>query len=331
MATNIKTRGTCSVVAPDGGERFYIFDDEVAVKVDGGQTGGAYAMVTITTAPGGGPPLHAHPGPETFTVLSGEFAFTLRDGDQVSTFRAGPGAVVHAHSGAPHRFENVSATPSELLIVFDSETLDFLREAGATFPRGAQPDMETMLALSAKYNIETIYGEEGARPEPPREGATSEQARALAWRFSQANDALIEVIEHCTPDQWQAICADTGWTVAVQAHHLAENHAHMAATLRQVAEGQPPAPVEMAVLDAVNARHAEAFANVSKAETIALLRQNGAFAAETYRRLSDEQLARPASLLIGAPPSTVAGLIAYIGIGEIERHGAAIREAIGAR
>jgi hypothetical protein len=32
--------------------------------------------------------------------------------------------------------------------------------------------------------------------------------------------------------------------------------------------------------------------------------------------------------LVGGPASTVAGLINYLAIGEIERHGQAIREAI---
>lgn len=329
MASNLATRQACSYLVPGGGERFHIFDDEVAVKVDGTETAGAYAVVTITTAPGGGPPLHAHPGPETLTVLSGEFAFTQCDANGASTFRAGPGAVVHAPGGAPHRFENVSATPSTLLIVFEPEALEFLREAGAAFPRGAEPDMETMLALTAKYHIESIYGGEGTRPEPPRDGATSEQARALAWRFSRANDALIEMIARCGPEQWRAICADTGWTVGVQAHHVASNHGPLATMFKQIAEGQPPTPMTTELLDAVNARHAREFANVTRAETIALLRKGGAMAAQTYRRLTDAQLARTGTMLVGTPPSSVAGLIAYLAIGEIERHGQAIRDAIG--
>jgi len=328
MATNLATSLGCSYIAPNEGERFNIFDDEIAVKVDGTETDGAYAVVTITTAPGGGPPLHAHPGSETFFVLSGEFEFTQRDASGASTFRAGAGTVVHAPGGTPHRFENVSATPSTLLIVLEPVALDFLREAGAAFAPGTEPDMETMLALTTKYQMESFYDGDGARPEPPREGATSAQARALAWRFTHANDALIELVERSTPEQWRAICADTGWSVAVQAHHIADNHAHLAGMIRQIAVGQPPAPVPVEIKDAANARHAEAYANVTQAETVALLRRNGALAAEIYRSLTDEQLVRTAVTLVGAPPSTVVGLINYLAIGEIERHGQAIREAI---
>jgi quercetin dioxygenase-like cupin family protein len=329
MATDLATTQGCSYIAPNSGERFTIFDDEIAVKVDGRETVGAYAVVTITTAPGGGPPLHAHPGSETFFVLTGEFAFTQRDPSGVSsTLRAGTGAVVHAPGGTPHRFENVSATPSTLLIVIEPQALDFLREAGVTFAPGAEPDMEAMLALTTKYQMETFYDGDGARPEPPRDGATSAEARALAWRFTHANDALLEVVEHATPAQWRAICAVTGWTVAVQAHHVAENHVQLAGMIQQIAQGQPVAPVPVEMIDAANARHAEAFANVTQAETVALLRRNGDLAAEIYRSLTDEQLTLAAVTLVGAPPSTVAGLINYLAIGEIERHGEAIREAL---
>lgn len=183
MTATTATSLGCTHLPPEAGERFQIFDDEVVIKVAGDETENSYALLTLTIAPGGGPPLHAHPGSETLFVLTGEFAFTVREDSGVASFRGGPGTLVHAPAGAPHRFENVGASPAALLIVGAPETVDFLREAGATFPPGAEPDMERMLELSAKYNVETIYGGEGARPEPAKEGATSERARALAWRF----------------------------------------------------------------------------------------------------------------------------------------------------
>jgi quercetin dioxygenase-like cupin family protein len=178
MATTIAADIGCSCVPPEGGERIRIFDEELLVKVTGTETAGAYALVTVSVAPGGGPPMHAHPGNETFSVLSGEFEFTQRNARGVSTFRANPGAVVHAPGGAPHRFENVSPTRSTLLIVVSADSVDFLREMGAAFPPGAQPDMEKVLTIHAQYDIETFHGEEGSRPEPPKEGATSGHGRS---------------------------------------------------------------------------------------------------------------------------------------------------------
>jgi quercetin dioxygenase-like cupin family protein/uncharacterized damage-inducible protein DinB len=317
----------CSLVRPGEGEGLRIFDEEIIVQITGSETNGAYALATISVAPGGGPPLHAHPGNESFYVLSGEFSFTQRDERGVSTFQGGPGTVFHAPSGAPHRFENVSPGRGTMLIVISAESVAFLRELAASFPPGARPDMEKMLTLHAKYGVETIHGEEGSRPEPPGDGAMSARARALAWRFEQANEQLIAMIVQCSPERWQAICTDTGWTVGVQAHHIAEGEAAIVRVIQDAADGQPHPPMPPAKLDAINARHAEEFANVTLEETVTLLSHNGAKAAQAYRLLTDEQLAQQATLLEGGQPASIAQLIEHLAIGEIERHGAYIRSA----
>lgn len=327
MATTTVTDIGCSCVLPDEGEVIRIFDEEMVVKVQGTETGGAYAILVGSVAPGGGPPLHAHPTSETCYILSGEFAVTQRDARGVSTFRAGPGAVVHAPGGVPHRFENVSPTRSVMLIAVAPESIDFLRELGAAFPPGTAPDLEKMLDIHARYDVETFHGEAGSRPEPPKGAATSARARALAWRFQQANEALIATIEGCTPQQWRAICADTGWTAGVQAHHIAVGEGLLADVVRGVVAGHPHPPLPPGKLDELNARHAAEFADVTLAETAALLRENGAQAVETYRGVSDEQLALPATLAEGYTVS-VADVIERHAIDEIERHGQYLREAI---
>ena len=328
MATEMTTTRGCSYVAPDEGEAIRIFDEQIAVKVTGAETDGAYALLAMSVAPGGGPPLHAHPGSETFHVLSGEFAFTFRDNDGVATVLGRPGTVVNAPGGVPHRFENVGASRGEMLIVVAPEAVDFLRELGAAFPPGAEPDMERMLDIHARHRVETVHGGEGSRPEPPRDGATSARARALAWEFTHANDALIATLEGCSEAQWRAECADTGWTVGVQAHHVASNHAIIAGVIVDAAENHPHVPLPDATLDAINARHAQEFAGVGRDEVIALLRASGPASALVYRALSDEQLARAGWLAMVETGPTVADLIAHLAIGEITRHGDAIRQAI---
>jgi quercetin dioxygenase-like cupin family protein len=330
VATTIETDLGCSCVLPEVGEVIRIFDEEMVVKVVGAETAGAYALIVGSVAPGGGPPLHAHPGCETAYILSGEFEITQRDAGGVSTFRAGPGTVVNAPGGVPHRFENVSPTRSTMLIVAAANTVDFLRELAAAFPPGAEPDMEKMLDIHERYAVETFHGEEGSRPEPPKGSATSARARALAWRFEQAHAALVATLEGCTPTEWRARCADTGWTVGVQAHHIAEGEGLIAGLVRDTAAGRPHPPLPPGKLDDLNARHAAAFADVTLAETVALLRANGSAAAETYRRLTDDQLALTATLEAGGPAPSVADLVEHLAIGEIERHGEAIRRAIGA-
>ncbi|HEV7214484.1 MAG TPA: DinB family protein, partial [Chloroflexota bacterium] len=236
---------------------------------------------------------------------------------------------VHAPGGAPHRFENVSSTRSALLAVVSADLLEYVRELGKAFPPGSAPDMERMLALNAKYHVDTFYGEDGSRPEPAKDGAASARARALAWRFEKANAELLAMIATCTPEQWSAACADTGWTVAVQAHHIAVNEAMFPEIVRNALAGHPLPPMTMARLDAINALHAEEFADATVGETVALLRQNGPDAAQYYRSLTDEHLATTFALGEGNLVS-VAELIEEHALDEIGRHGGYIRSAIGA-
>jgi quercetin dioxygenase-like cupin family protein len=328
MSTMIASDPGCLIVAPGEGEQIRIFDEEVSVKVTGLDTAGVYALATISVAPGGGPPLHAHAGNETFYVVSGEFEFTQRDASGISTSRGGAGTVVHAPGGAAHRFENVGAERGTLLFVVAPDAIEFLRDLGAAFPPGAEPDMEKMLAIHEKFGVVTVYGAEGSRPEPPKDGATSARARALAWRFQQAHEALCAAIERCTPEQWRAVCADTGWPVGTQAHHIAVNEATIADVILSAAKGRPHAPKTNAELDEINTRHAQAFAHVAQAETVELLRRNGEWAARGYRLLTDDQLALSVTTLVGAESKTVAQLIEDLAIGEIAGHWSYIQKAL---
>jgi quercetin dioxygenase-like cupin family protein len=329
MVTELVQASGCVCVPPAGGEEIRIFDEEIVVKVSGTEGDGAYAVLVGSVAPGGGPPLHAHPSSETFYVLSGEFDFTERGADGVSTYRGGPGTTFHAPAGVPHRFENVSPTRSSMLFVVPVESVNYLRELAAAFPPGAQPDMEKMLALHAKHQVETFYGESGSRPEPATGEAPSARAHALAWRLQAASDSLAATLAVCTAKQWRTVCADTGWTVGVQAHHVAVNEAAILAVAQGVVAGHPHPPLPPGKLDEINARHAADFADVTPAETIPLLRDQIARATAAYRTLSDEQLALPVTLAADYTV-TIAELIERLAIGEVERHGAFIRAAIRA-
>ena len=86
--------------------------EEVVVKVSGTETAGTYAVVTVRVAPGGGPPLHAHPTDETFYVLSGAFSSPTAT-RAASGLRAEQGATVTLQVGAAP-FENVGPAPGSL-------------------------------------------------------------------------------------------------------------------------------------------------------------------------------------------------------------------------
>ena len=145
----------------------------------------------------------------------------------------------------------------------------------------------------------------------------------------QANNGLIAVVERLTDAQWSAPGGPEGWSVGVTAHHLATDHAILAGFVEAVAAGRPLPTWTMDMLHQYNARHADEHKHCTKAETLELLRREGAAAASMVRGLSDEQLDRTAVIpWDGGPPVSAQRLIEQKLIGPIEEHLAGIRGAI---
>jgi hypothetical protein len=84
--------------------------------------------------------------------------------------------------------------------------------------------------------------------------------------------------------------------------------------------------MNMEMLHKSNAEHAVQHAHTTKAETLALLRQNGAAAAATVRGLGDAELDRVG----GSMGMTAAQMIERILIGHVNDHHGSIRKAVGA-
>lgn len=96
-----------------------------------------------------------------------------------------------------------------------------------------------------------------------------------------------------------------------------------------VADGQVPELPSQESLAEMNAHHAVEAANVGQAETLELLRRNGAAAAAVVSGLSDEQLARTFTAF-GGQQMSAAQFIEGAVVGHAEQHLASIREALGA-
>jgi hypothetical protein len=83
------------------------------------------------------------------------------------------------------------------------------------------------------------------------------------------------------------------------------------------------------MLDEMNARHAKEHANCTKAETSALLKKGTAAAAAVVRGLSDDQLAKSATVLTDVPPMTAEQMINGALITHIDEHFGSIRKTVG--
>jgi DinB superfamily len=149
----------------------------------------------------------------------------------------------------------------------------------------------------------------------------SERAQALAERFERTNREFIETLQQCTEEQWRAKCANDDRTVAVVAGHVAGAYTATSGWVQAVASGQPLPPLTHALIDQINAQHAERHPEPDKAETIEQARRNGEAAASMVRGLSDQQLDRAGSTpLFGPDPVTAEQLIVGALIGHARGH-----------
>jgi quercetin dioxygenase-like cupin family protein len=82
------------------------------VLLDGGHTGGAFAVFEVLLPSGASPPLHSHPQDETFYVLDGEVTVWVGSEPQ----RCRTGAVAFAPGGTPHSFLVRSDTARMLVL-----------------------------------------------------------------------------------------------------------------------------------------------------------------------------------------------------------------------
>jgi len=133
--------------------------------------------------------------------------------------------------------------------------------------------------------------------------AASAQAEALARRFEQGIEGLIAFANTLTEQQWKTPIPKDGRLVGVVVHHVASVLPIEIELAQVLAKGQPIAGVSWDDVHAMNAKHAQDNANVTKQEAIDLLRQNSVAAAAAIRALSDEELANAAtnSLYADAP------------------------------
>jgi quercetin dioxygenase-like cupin family protein len=128
-----------------------VLGEKLTLLVSGQQTHGAFAVISVTSPPGGGTPLHQHHDEdEAFYVLEGEYA--IRCGAR--TVRAGPGSFVFAPRGVPHKLTNVSAEPSTHLGIVSPAGFERFFEEMSQLPK--PPAVERIMEVAAKYRLEIL-------------------------------------------------------------------------------------------------------------------------------------------------------------------------------
>ena len=160
------------------------------------------------------------------------------------------------------------------------------------------------------------------------ETKTSRSAR-LADQFEAAEASFIEVVDSLTDEQWrmQGMNApgprvndeDETRPLGVIAHHVASTQPWIMSRIRAIIEDGPTPPVDFKV---INAEHAVAHADVSRAEVLAALRENLRRIAGEVRAIPDHMLDKERLLPSGT--MTVQQRIERVLIGHMRAHQASI-------
>ena len=136
-----------------------VMADLVRVHVPHEITDGAYFLMEVEVAPGGGPPpLHTHPASEFFWTLDGELTYFRQEPDgTVTEFTGGPGTHAYIPHEVPHTYRNFSDAPARYLAVLSppEEMQEFLLTAGVE-PGEELRDFDEVLAIGERFGLRLL-------------------------------------------------------------------------------------------------------------------------------------------------------------------------------
>jgi hypothetical protein len=137
-----------------------------------------------------------------------------------------------------------------------------------------------------------------------KESQMNTRAEALAQRIEEGAAALAAFAAGLTESEWRTpVSATDHRSIGVIVHHVAMVYPIEIDLARAIGEGKSVTDVTWEVVAALNAKHAQDNADVTKSAALELLRRNSTEAAAAVRAFRDDQLDRaaPFSLSFGAP------------------------------
>jgi hypothetical protein len=162
-----------------------------------------------------------------------------------------------------------------------------------------------------------------------KEDAMGARGEALAKQFETKANEATAALEGLSDADWKRVTAAEKWSVGVVAHHVASSHQGLSGLIKMLADGKPGPNISMDVIHAGNAKHAQEFGNVSKADTLALHKTNAAAAAATLRSIADADFDRSGTVLNGMPPMSAGQLAGGLLCSHVDEHLGSIRATVG--
>jgi hypothetical protein len=155
------------------------------------------------------------------------------------------------------------------------------------------------------------------------------KGETFAKQFEAKAQEVTTAFERLSDTDWKKVTAGEKWPVGVVAHHIASSHQGICGILKILADGKPGPNIPMDMIHAGNAKHAQEFANVSKADTLALHKSNAAAAAATLRGIADAEFDRSGPVLNGMPPMSAGQLASGLLISHMDEHLGSIKATVG--
>ncbi len=134
----------------------------------------------------------------------------------------------------------------------------------------------------------------------------------LAERIRTFNDEVIAFVEQCSVEQWQKVCAWEEWSVGVTARHIGAGHFEVISLAEMIINGQTLPELTMDDFRQMGNQHAREHAECSREEVLAILRKNGAAAADYVAGKTAAELERQAYLSVTGGDVTARQLLEYV-------------------
>ena len=143
-----------SIVQPDEGKELTAFGDTIQFKLWGEHSKNTVTVGLVKVLPGGGPPLHVHHREEEIYIIeSGDIEVNVNG----EWKKAPVGSVVFLPRDIPHQFRNAGTTTSRhWVIATPSGFEDFFQDASDIFAKGGPPDVDAIMKIAARHEVEVI-------------------------------------------------------------------------------------------------------------------------------------------------------------------------------
>jgi hypothetical protein len=141
-----------------------------------------------------------------------------------------------------------------------------------------------------KSDIEAAWGW------PLKEIIMSQRTKNISERIDALKNEMIIFVENLSDEDWKKACEWEEWPVGVTAYHLGAAHFAIAGMLGMVINGDDLPQLTMDQINAKSKADVQEHLDCTKAETLDLLRNNGAKLSAYVDGLSDGDLDRKGSM-----------------------------------